>query len=152
MQAQIYLKGIDQLERQCNKLIKEVNEGKTKLLLDQAKLVRDRIREKAPLGPTGNLKKAAYAIAYPPKLSGPAVAFAGIRLRKAPHAHLVEYGHAGPHPAPPSPILPAGRGRLQGRGQAEHRGGAGEDSRGGGLIPHPVPSPTEGRGEEEGKC
>lgn len=105
MQFQIYLKGIDQLERQANKLIKEVNEGRQKILLEQAKLVRDRIREKAPLGPTGNLKAAAYASSIPASLTGPALAFAGIRPRKAPHAHLVEYGHGGPHPAPPHPFV-----------------------------------------------
>ncbi len=105
MQPTIYLKGIEQFERNCNKIIKEVNEEKTGLLLQQARLVRDRIKEKAPKGPTGNLKAAAYATAYPPKLSGAAVAFAGIRPRKAPHAHLVEYGHAGPHPAPPHPFF-----------------------------------------------
>lgn len=105
MQAQFYLKGIDQFERQANKLIKEVNEGKTKILYDQAKLVRNRIKQKAPRGPTGNLKKAAYAAVKPPSLSGTAVAFAGIRPRKAPHAHLVEYGHGGPHPAPPHPFF-----------------------------------------------
>jgi HK97 gp10 family phage protein len=105
MKVQIYLKGIDELERQANKLIKEVNEGKQKILLDQAKLVRDRIREKAPRGPTGNLKGAAYASSIPASLTGPALAFAGIRPRKAPHAHLVEYGHAGPHPAPPHPFV-----------------------------------------------
>jgi HK97 gp10 family phage protein len=105
MQVQMYLKGIDQLERQANKLIKEVNEGRQKILLDQAKFVRDRIREKAPRGPTSNLKAAAYASSLPASLNGPAVAFAGIRPRKAPHAHLVEFGHGGPHPAPPHPFL-----------------------------------------------
>lgn len=105
MQINIYLRGIDKLERQANKLIKEVNEGKTRLLLDQAKLVRDRIREKAPRGPTGNLKRAAYAKALPPTTTQPAVAFAGIRPRVAPHAHLVEYGHGGPHPAPAHPFV-----------------------------------------------
>jgi HK97 gp10 family phage protein len=103
--VQIYLKGIDELERQANKLIKEVNSGKQKILLDQAKLVRDRIRERAPRGPTGNLKAAAYASSLPASLKGQAVAFAGIRPRKAPHSHLVEYGHGGPHPAPPHPFF-----------------------------------------------
>jgi len=92
MQVQIYLKGLDELERQANKFIKEVNEEKTKLLLAQAKIVRDRIKARAPLGPTGKLKKSPYAVAMPASLSGPAVAFAGIRPRKAPHAHLVEFG------------------------------------------------------------
>ena len=88
-----------------NKLLKGVTNEKTKLLLTQARLVRDRIREKAPRGPTGNLKAAAYASALPEKVTAPAVAFAGIRPRKAPHAHLVEFGHGGPHPAPPHPFV-----------------------------------------------
>ena len=92
MQAQIYLKGLNELEKQANQLIKEVNDEKQKLLLAQAKIVRDRIKARAPLGPTGNLKKSTYAVAMPASLSGPAVAFAGIRPRKAPHAHLVEFG------------------------------------------------------------
>jgi HK97 gp10 family phage protein len=106
----IYLKGIDQLERSTNKLLKEVTAGRTKILLDQAKLVKNRIREKAPLGPPtdtrpGSLKAAAYATAMPEKIDSPAAAFAGIRPRKAPHAHLVEFGHGGPHPAPPHPFV-----------------------------------------------
>jgi len=112
MKASIYItkQSLAQFERQANKLIKEVNEGKTKILGDQAKLVRDRIREKAPMGPPtdkkpGSLKKAAYSAVIPPSMNGPAVAFAGIRPRKAPHAHLVEFGHGGPHPAPPHPFV-----------------------------------------------
>ena len=105
MQSGIYLKGIEAFERETNKIIKEVNEEKTRLLLQQARIVRDRIKENAPLGPTGNLKKAAYAVVIPPSLKGAAVAFAGIRPRKAPHAHLVEFGHAGPHPAPAHPFV-----------------------------------------------
>lgn len=29
----------------------------------------------------------------------------GVDRKKAPHAHLVEMGHGGPHPAPPHPFL-----------------------------------------------
>jgi len=105
MKMQIALKGMDRFERNTNKLIKEVTKEKTKLLLKQARLVRDRIKQKAPVGPTGNLKKAAYAKALPETMSSLAVAFAGIRPRRAPHAHLVEYGHGGPHPAPPHPFF-----------------------------------------------
>jgi len=100
MQPTIYLKGIDKLEKNVNKLIKEVTSEKTKLLLRQAKLVQARIKEKAPVGPTGNLKKSTYAVAYPEKLDSPAVAYAGIRRRKAPHAHFLEFGTVkmAPHP------------------------------------------------------
>jgi len=105
LKPSIYLKGIDKFERATNRLLKDVTDEKTKLLLEQAKVVRDAIREAAPPGPTGNLKAACYAKAYPETISRPAIAFAGIRPRKAPHAHLVEYGHGGPHPAPPHPFF-----------------------------------------------
>jgi HK97 gp10 family phage protein len=105
LKQQIYIKGLDALERETNKIIKDLSEEKTKLLLGQAQIVRDRIKEKAPRGKTGNLKKAAYAAALPETTTSVAVAFAGIRPRKAPHAHLVEFGHGGPHPAPAHPFI-----------------------------------------------
>lgn len=105
MKTQIYLKGIDQLERNLNKVLKEVSAEKREILLTEAKKIRDALRERAPLGPTGNLKKAMYATALPERVGAPAVAFAGVRPRRAPHAHLVEFGHGGPHPAPPHPFI-----------------------------------------------
>lgn len=101
----LYLKGLDQLDRKLNKILKEVTSERTKILLDEAKTIKAALRERAPAGPTGNLKAAAYAAALPEKVDSPAVAFAGIRPRKAPHAHLVEYGHGGAHPAPPHPFI-----------------------------------------------
>jgi len=107
MQPSIYIpqKQIQELERVGNKIVKELNKEKTKALLTAARKVRKRIKEKAPRGPTGNLKRAAYAKALPETMNRPTVAFAGIRARKAPHAHLVEFGHGGPHPAPPHPFV-----------------------------------------------
>lgn len=105
MKAQIYIKGLEVLEKQTNKLLKELKKEDSDLLLNNARLVRDRIKEKAPQGPTGNLKKAAYAAVLPETTTRRVVAFAGIRPRKAPHAHLVEFGHGGPHPAPAHPFL-----------------------------------------------
>lgn len=90
----VYIKQseLDKIERATNKLVKAVGKEKQTILLTQARKVRDRIKLKAPLGPTGNLKKAAYAAGLPERVGKPAVAFAGIRPRKAPHAHLVEFG------------------------------------------------------------
>jgi len=96
---------IRELERAGNKIVTNLNKGQTQILLKAARKVQKRIKEKAPLGPTGNLKKSTYAKALPPTVTQRAVAFAGVRARKAPHAHLVEYGHGGPHPAPPHPFI-----------------------------------------------
>jgi HK97 gp10 family phage protein len=38
------------------------------------------------------------------KRNDPSV-IAGVDLKKAPHAHLVEFGHGGPHPAPAYPYM-----------------------------------------------
>lgn len=105
MASSIYIKGIDQLEKQVKQMLKEMGKEKANLLLGQARLIRDRIKEKAPVGETGNLKAAAYAAARPETTTYPVTAFAGIRPRKAPHGHLVEFGHGGPHPAPPHPFV-----------------------------------------------
>ncbi len=96
---------IKELERAGNKIVANLNKGQTKILLKAARKVQKRIKEKAPLGPTGKLKKSTYAKALPPTMTGSAVAFAGVRAKAAPHAHLVEYGHGGPHPAPPHPFI-----------------------------------------------
>ena len=105
MKMKVTLKGLDILERNMDKLIKDVTYGRTKVILTGARKVRKRIKQNAPVGPTGNLKKAVYAKALPETSKSVAVAFAGIRPRKAPHASLVEYGHGGPHPAPPHPFF-----------------------------------------------
>jgi len=105
MNCYIPVAQIKELEQAGNKIVGNLNREKTRALLKAARKVRKRIKQKAPRGPTGKLKKAAYAKALPATMNRPTVAFAGIRARRAPHAHLVEYGHAGPHPAPPHPFL-----------------------------------------------
>jgi HK97 gp10 family phage protein len=100
MNPSVYIKGLDQLERNVNHLLKDLNSEKTGILLEQAKVVRDAVRTAAPRGPTGNLKAAAYAIAYPETTTRLARAYAGIRPRRAPHAHFLEQGtvRMKPHP------------------------------------------------------
>jgi len=104
MKPSIYLKGIDALERKCDQILKEVSKEERLILLSAARYIRDGIKQNIKSQfkvRSGNLLKSPYAVAYPAKINSPAVAFAGIRPRRAPHAHLLEYGHGGPHPAPP---------------------------------------------------
>jgi HK97 gp10 family phage protein len=105
MKATIKLKGLDELERNTNKMLKALGAEKQKLLMEQAQVVRDAVRQAAPRGLTGNLKGAAYAKSMPETTVYPVAGFAGIRGGKAPHGHLVEYGHGGPHPAPAYPFF-----------------------------------------------
>lgn len=63
--------------------------------------IRDRARAMAPIK-TGELKRAIYA-AYGD--NNKTTILVGVNYKIAPHAHLVEFGHAGPHPAPPHPYM-----------------------------------------------
>lgn len=63
--------------------------------------LRDRARAMAPVK-TGELRRAIYA-AYGDE-NKPTI-LVGVNYKIAPHAHLVEFGHAGPHPAPPHPYM-----------------------------------------------
>ena len=101
----IYIKGIEQLERQTNSVLKAVTSQKTELLQRNADIVKNAIWMKAPLGKNGLIKKSPYAKALPETTTLPTVAFAGIRPKTAPHGHLVEFGHGGPHPAPAHPFV-----------------------------------------------
>lgn len=59
-----------------------------------ARVFYDELLVRAPVGPTGNLKKAIYRW-YDKKAStdGRQVYRAGVNVKKAPHWWLVEYGH-----------------------------------------------------------
>lgn len=55
--------------------------------------------------PGGNLKRGIVAWAFSNQIKGRPAAFVAIDYRIAPHAHLVEFGHGGPHPAGPHPFF-----------------------------------------------
>jgi len=61
-------------------------------LLKQAQMIADDARDRAPLGPTGNLKRSLHAKLLDDKLRFPKVAIAAVDRKIAPHAHLIEFG------------------------------------------------------------
>jgi len=83
--------------------------GKLEMILDDRDLedgflagcrkMRDRMRSKVKKK-TGALGKAIVAKKFRYKIKGQPAAFVAVDRRKAPHAHLVEFGHGGPQPAP----------------------------------------------------
>lgn len=58
---------------------------------------------KGETGATADFARSIYGDEFG-NAAGPSV-IAGIDLKKAPHAALVEFGHGGPHPAPPHPFM-----------------------------------------------
>ncbi len=112
----IEIQGIEELEKQMESLIKAVHPDKVEpVLLDAAKVVAKDAKARAPKGKTGNLRKGIVAkktkrrggmtAALGLSAGEAAPAITAIDFRKAPHAHLVEYGHGGPHPAPAHPFF-----------------------------------------------
>ena len=65
---------------------------------------RDVIKAITPVK-TGLLQSAVFAAHGDPEKAN---VLLGVNHHIAPHAHLVEYGHAGPHAAPPKPYFRPG--------------------------------------------
>jgi HK97 gp10 family phage protein len=70
-----------------------------------AERIRDRAKSIVSIGPGHKGRHLRDLIfATPGKRDDPSV-IVGVDRKKAPHAHLVEMGHGGPHPAPAHPFL-----------------------------------------------
>ena len=115
----IEIQGIEELEKQMESLIKAVHPDKVEpVLLDGAKVMQKAIKGKIHHSITGNLKKGVKAkvmrrrggsaAAIGLSAGDAAPALVAMDFRTAPHYHLVEYGHGGPHPAPAYPFFRPG--------------------------------------------
>ncbi len=86
------------------------------ILLEGAEAIAADIRNRAPVGPTGNLRRGVRATRLK-RLDGSAAALAGMDFRIAPHAHLVEFGtvrmQARPFVAPAKAKVPEVTERIQ---------------------------------------
>ena len=95
----VRIEGIDELNNQLENLAKSLDaEAVEPILLDGATIIADDARQRAPLGPTGNLKRGVVVKTLQRRQSSfgakpePAPSIAAIDYRIAPHAHLVERG------------------------------------------------------------
>lgn len=98
--AEVVMTGVEEMERNIGKLLKAVGPDAAESIIRAASdLVADEIRRRAPVGPKGNLKRSIVSKVLRRKHSDrSAPAIVAIDYRIGPHAHLVEYGHAGPKP------------------------------------------------------
>jgi len=83
------LEAVKALDKVSNSL-KGKAMGKT--LLKQAETIAEDARDRAPLGPTGNLKRSLHAKLLDEKTRFPTVAIAAVDRKIAPHGHLIEFG------------------------------------------------------------
>lgn len=113
MPVEFEVKGLKELNDTILKMMKSVEPDKVEPVLKKgAALIASAVRRNTPVGPAGknrkpgNLKKAVRVkLLKRERYDQPAPAIAAIDRKKAPHAHLVEYGHGGPQPAPPHPFF-----------------------------------------------
>lgn len=97
-----------ELQAELNKLLVSVAGSGEKaghdlkeVLRDAAEPIRVDALRFAPVL-TGKLRSAIFASRGSKSKPN---AFVGVDHKIAPHGHLVEFGHAGPHPAPPHPFM-----------------------------------------------
>jgi len=105
------LEGLKELDAQLQQLIKSVEPDKVEPILQQAgQMIVDAGKPVTPYDPErekGKHLRDAWVTKLMPRRrdKNPAPAIAAIDAKIAPHAHLVEKGHGGPHPAPPHPFF-----------------------------------------------
>lgn len=90
------LEGSEALQKKFASLV-DIVDGKQMetALMKPARKLRNAIRNAAPKGPTGNLKKGVVAKRFRRKIKDNPAVFVGMDYRIAPHFHLVEYGTQG---------------------------------------------------------
>lgn len=102
--VKVTFEGVEALQEQLSRMVDSLGYDKVEdILYKQAEIMKNALISRAPVGPTGNLKRSPIAKRMPKSRSP--VVIAGIDRKIAPHAHLVEFGHAGPHPAPAHPFF-----------------------------------------------
>jgi HK97 gp10 family phage protein len=108
MPRKVSLLGKKELEAELAKLVADIAGKGQKAGLALKEVLRDAaepIRAQAVINAPkveGDLKAAIFATRGDASKSS---AIVGVDHKRAPHATLVEFGHAGPKPAPPHPYM-----------------------------------------------
>lgn len=96
MQPSVRLEGEKEYAQAVRKLVRSVKPDKIEpVLFKAAQMVSRESRKGAPVGPTGNLKKAVRTKRLRRYFNSAAPAISAIDRKKAPHAHLVHDGTRG---------------------------------------------------------
>lgn len=120
--------GLDALDRNMQALAREVDsDDYVNALQGIGGTLRNQLKAASPIGPTrirkkglfaagmkvgdetvdeaGRLKRSWKSKKFKRKTQGNPAVFVAVDRKQAPHAHLVEFGHGGPHPAPAHPFV-----------------------------------------------
>jgi len=95
-EVQVKVSGLDELQRDLNKLAEALSPKELQPILKaEAEPFAAKLRPLTPVGPTGNLLRGVQA--WSPKITRnrpDAMARAGVKYKIAPHVHFIEYGTA----------------------------------------------------------
>ena len=90
---EIKINGLKELNLRLEKLTKSLDADKVEpVTFGGAEILTNEMIARAPVGPTGNLKSSPRTVQLKRQGNKPAPSIAAIDRRKAPHAHLVEFG------------------------------------------------------------
>lgn len=82
-----------EFEATLRNLVKALPNDKVEpVMMAGAKVIAADARRRAPVGPTGNLKKSIITKLLRKIGNWPRTAMAAVNNKKAPHAHLIEFG------------------------------------------------------------
>ena len=96
MDTTIHVEGVDDLATTIDRMIEGVKPSKIEPVLSKAAgLVASEARKRAPVGPTGNLKKSVRKKKLVRSWETSAAYIVALDRRKAPHAWLVTHGTSG---------------------------------------------------------
>jgi len=91
-----YIEGLDELLAQVGGLQTEAIAGSIADSIEAgAKRTADVIKQEAPLGPTGNLKRAVEYGVFKRRNRKPIAGFVRVNRKIAPHLHWLEFGARG---------------------------------------------------------
>lgn len=98
--------GLPELSKNLQELAKMIDGDAVESgLLKIGGELRRVVRARAPRGKTGNLIRSQVSKKFRNKIKGAPATFVAVNYGLGPHAHLVEFGHGGPAPAPPHPFF-----------------------------------------------
>lgn len=89
----VEIQGKAEFEKTLRELAKALPNDKVEpIMLAGAKIIAQDARRRAPVGLTGNLKKAIITKLLRKIGNWPRSAIAAVNRKKAPHAHIIEFG------------------------------------------------------------
>jgi len=89
----VEMSGLEELLKQVENIASSLSHDvMEKASVEAADIITQEVQNRAPQGPTGNLKRSPITKKLPRRWDLPALVLSAIDYRIGPHAHLLEFG------------------------------------------------------------